>query len=178
MAEEAARPAAGSESFAAVVAQSEQFALPAVADERLAEFAGRICKSGSEGTFVLLTAAGDPWGDLALELRTDQVRNVELLFEDSAGRRTYRVWVAAEGEVKLAFRAIDFVSRVLAAQNPAAPQEPEPVAPWREDLARPVVPDPGAAGYGDPAAYGRRAPGGRTERGEAGRTVRTPPRTR
>ena len=143
--------------FRDVIEGSESFSLPEAAGGAMVEFVGRI-QRWEQGRFVLLLPPHDDWGVLAVELDIADVHEAEPIFEDSAGRSSYRVLVPSGSLVKLVFRAPDLVARLVAQRD--RPEMPEPLAPWRVDLGR-RDPDPYApAGtgphqqrpYGQPAA--------------------------
>jgi hypothetical protein len=119
--------------FREVIEASERFALAEVSGGAMVEFVGRV-QRWEQNRFVLLLPPQDDWGVLAVELDVGDVQAAEPIFEDSAGRKTYRVLVPSESLARLVFRAPDLAGR-LAAQRDRT-ETPEPVAPWRYDLAR------------------------------------------
>jgi hypothetical protein len=149
-------PASSSErdpgSFGGLVEGSELFSPPEAASDSQVELVGRVVRLEEEDKFLLLVPSGETWGELAVEIKLEQVLHSELLFEDSAGRQTCRVRIPAGTVVKLVFRATELATR-LQAKAPARKQEPIPA--WRYDLARqPQAP----AARDDPAARGGYAP--------------------
>jgi hypothetical protein len=128
----------GDPQFREAVAGSELFTPPSAPGETWVEFIGRVHKTADAGKGVLLIPARNEWGELALEIDLDDVLAAELLFEDSSGRRTYRVRLPSQSAARLLFHAADLARRMLVESEPAAPAEPIP--PWRYDLARQPAP--------------------------------------
>jgi len=142
--------------FRDVIQASESFSLPEASGGAMVEFVGRV-QRWEQGRFVLLLPPHDDLGVLAVELDVGDVHEAEPIFEDSAGRSSYRVLVPSGSLVKLVFRAPDLVARLVAQRD--RPEMPEPLAPWRVDLGR-RDPDPYApAGTGprQQRPYGRPA---------------------
>ena len=122
----------------AVLQRSPVFVLPEAEGEAPVELSGRLARPATKGRLILLMPSRSPWGELAVELKIEDVMESSLLFEDSAGRKTYRLRVAAGCTMTAVFRASDFAARVLV--ESAVPAEPP--ATWRTDLARPYPQDP------------------------------------
>ncbi len=150
-------------SFQDVVDESEVFSPPKASGEPLAEYVGRIQKSEDQDKFLLLMPSSNEWGELALEMNIDEVQEFKLVFEDSAGRKTYKVWVPSDSALKLVFRASDLPSSILMEKDSI--RKHEPIAPWRYDLGRQYAPyqytqqAPGRqAQYDHPTQYGQYTP--------------------
>jgi hypothetical protein len=131
-------PHPGDPRFREAVAGSELFTSPSAPAEPWVEFVGRVHKTADAGKGVLLLPARNEWGELALEFDLDDVLSSELLFEDSSGRRTYRVRLPSHSAARLLFQAGDLACRMLVEREPAS--QAEPIPPWRYDLARQAAP--------------------------------------
>ena len=134
-----ARKRTGSPEWTAILDRSPAYALPRAGTTAPVELQGRLARSESDGKAILLIRSPNEWGELAVEFNSADVLKAALVFEDSAGRRTYRLQVAGECALRPIFRAADFAARILVEKE--QPRQ-EPLIAWRADLERPDPQDP------------------------------------
>ncbi len=137
------------EPFAEVVKNAETFTGEVPKTKLSVEFTGNILKSAEKGKFILQLPGGYPGGGQCMEMNIDDIEDHDLVFEDSAGRKTYKVRLPEDAEIKVlgpaAAKAGSFVNTratAAAAANPLeAAKRPdqiksqfEPVKPIREPI--------------------------------------------
>lgn len=132
---------------------TEVFTPPDVGGKPPVTLTGRIANCENKRKFVLVMPARNDSANLALEIDLHDVLEEELVFQDSAGRKSYRVRVPANAVVKAIIRAAD-VERSVRVEERAAYRE-EPVAPWNMELGHSVETAPmSRSGFYEEAAFG------------------------
>jgi hypothetical protein len=127
----------------------------AATDHALVELSGRIERSVVDGHFIFLVApaAGSPsW---ALEIGIAHVEACDVLFEDSAGRKTCRILLSSAAPIRRLCTAADLASE-LSTERQEDPDSRDdaandPVATWSGTWpSSPAAgrPEPEAAGFG------------------------------
>lgn len=126
-------------SFRDVVEVAEVFTLPDTDGDALVEIVGHIQKTQDERKFLMRVSTQNERKTLAFELDVDDVKKFIKVFEDSAGRCTYKVSIAQDSIIKLIYRASTLATNILPETEGA--RKPAPIAPWRYDLGRQFAPD-------------------------------------
>src|SRR3954464_3104748 len=99
--------------FSAIVNDAELYKGPEPAVPPLVEIVGRVRKRDRDNGFLVLIAGG-AGVDFAVEVSTADVKDFEVAFEDSAGRKTYKLRVVATAQVKVLQTAMELAGAAAA----------------------------------------------------------------
>ena len=89
------------EHFENVINSSEVFSKREFPEKGIVEFIGRVQKSDEKGKFILRILSGVPGFEHILEMDVRDVKEYESIFEDSAGRKTFRIRLPQDALIKL-----------------------------------------------------------------------------
>ena len=149
-----ARRHAAAERLATALGGSEAFPLGEDRNVGTLKLKGRLYRSPRRG-HLILQRTGSCCEGVAVEMPEDAVEDIDLAFEDSAGRRTYVVSVSAGCPVGLVVPTAEPRDRPVANQPHEYPSMVAwQAAPWRAQPARASS----LGGYVEPTGYANHDP--------------------
>ena len=86
--------------FDEIVARAEFYTAATPQAPNLMEITGRVEQSKEKGKFILAVPTGIPNSDQILEMDIQDVKDYEMIFEDSTGHKTYRLRVPQDAPIK------------------------------------------------------------------------------
>src|SRR5262245_63093277 len=101
--------------FTDVVAESGPFSPEEGPEKRIVEFVGRVFSGSIADTFTMSLLPDASGVARVIEANSADVVGYDVAFEDSAGRRTYKVRVPEDATVKVLMQAVQVSGRPNAA---------------------------------------------------------------
>src|ERR1043165_7885740 len=110
------------ESFAQVIGKSGRYQVQeAEPEKRVVEFVGRVYRAADAGSFTMALASVVRGVDRLIEANVADVVEHEVAFEDSSGRKTMKVRLPEDAEIRMVLKASQLLASPTTSKQDAAP---------------------------------------------------------